>query len=395
MENGTLIRVTDADIKNGAFSFPEGVEAIGHGAFEDCTSLQSIIIPESIKTIGVRAFNGCTSLQSIIIPEGVETIGVGAFEGCTSLRSIIIPEGVQTIGDWAFCGCTSLQSISIPDGVNKIGYGTFYACTSLQSIVIPESIQTIGDRVFNNGTSLSYLYISSTTAAGHQRIVDLLPEQVRSRIVPHELTKKLPNMMNKELHQIVLSAPTNPMARSAKNGLPVLKDILKEINAFLGEDNRFLRKAKRQIAKLPLPVDDKGLSDYQQKIRIIVDEVIVRSQRGLSAPVMPKVLEHLKRLEDQISDLAKTGEHKKALTLQDLCTELNLHHNALVSGRLDAQAFQEQCKQAIEQKYEVLGAQRGPKSVFFFKTDTLNLLDALVEAIKNDMPQGNPSQSSF
>ena len=39
-----------------------GVRSIEYGAFENCTSLQSITIPSSVTSIGSYAFDGCTSL---------------------------------------------------------------------------------------------------------------------------------------------------------------------------------------------------------------------------------------------------------------------------------------------------------------------------------------------
>ena len=116
------------------YTIPNSVTTIGKGAFDRCSSLQSIDIPNSVTTIGNLAFRGCSSLQSIDIPNSVTTIGYDAFFGCSSLQSIDIPNSVTTIGNWAFSGCSSLQSIDIPNSVTTIGNGAFYDCSSLQSI---------------------------------------------------------------------------------------------------------------------------------------------------------------------------------------------------------------------------------------------------------------------
>ncbi|MBR1751891.1 MAG: leucine-rich repeat domain-containing protein, partial [Ruminococcus sp.] len=96
------------------------------GAFDWCTSLESITIPNSITSIGDRAFYQCTSLTSITIPNSVTSIGAYAFEYCTSLTSITIPNSVTSIGEYAFRGCTNLKSITIPDSVTSIGEYAFY-----------------------------------------------------------------------------------------------------------------------------------------------------------------------------------------------------------------------------------------------------------------------------
>ena len=44
------------------------VTVIGEYAFDECTSLVSVIIPTSVKTIGAATFGSCTSLVSVIIP---------------------------------------------------------------------------------------------------------------------------------------------------------------------------------------------------------------------------------------------------------------------------------------------------------------------------------------
>ena len=104
---------------------------IGNQAFENCESLENVIINCDLSSIGESAFNGCSSLTSISIADGVTSIGNSAFYGCSSLTSITIPDGVTSIGNSAFYGCSSLTSVTIPDSVKSIGSGAFQRCTSL------------------------------------------------------------------------------------------------------------------------------------------------------------------------------------------------------------------------------------------------------------------------
>ncbi|MAH73727.1 MAG: hypothetical protein CMK29_06480 [Porticoccaceae bacterium] len=54
--------------ENGHAEIPNTFTIIGGSAFQNATSLTSIVIPDSVTSIGSGAFSGDTSLQSIVIP---------------------------------------------------------------------------------------------------------------------------------------------------------------------------------------------------------------------------------------------------------------------------------------------------------------------------------------
>ena len=55
---------------------PDGVTAIGSGAFQSCESLISITLPDSVETLEASAFSGCTALESVTFAKRRHQLGV-------------------------------------------------------------------------------------------------------------------------------------------------------------------------------------------------------------------------------------------------------------------------------------------------------------------------------
>ncbi len=159
-----------------SISVPDGVTKIDSTAFNRCSKLQQINVHENNKYFSSEngvLFNKDKSTlirfpegkieTSYSIPDSVETIDYGAFNYCTSLQSINIPDSVEIIGHYAFYSCRSLQSINIPDSVKSINNHTFSGCLSLQSINIPDSVESIGYSTFENCRKLQNITITETT----------------------------------------------------------------------------------------------------------------------------------------------------------------------------------------------------------------------------------------
>ena len=55
------------EVIDGRGIIPNSVTSIGSQAFEDYTSLQSIVIPNSVTEIGKYAFSGCKCHHSVFV----------------------------------------------------------------------------------------------------------------------------------------------------------------------------------------------------------------------------------------------------------------------------------------------------------------------------------------
>ena len=134
---------------------PDSVENIYSYAFKDCSSLTAITIPEGVPEIQYRAFGGCTELQKVTLPaSSLKTIESYAFDGCEKLTAIQLPDSVTEIGDYIFMGCTSLTAIALPDTMKSIPNGMFSRCTALTSIQIPDNVTSIEKSAFHGCSSL-------------------------------------------------------------------------------------------------------------------------------------------------------------------------------------------------------------------------------------------------
>ena len=124
----------------------KGLEIIGREAFEYCDNLANINLPEGLQTIQSGAFAYEKNLKNVIIPNSVTSVGwgidgyAGAFQGCTSLESVKLGNGMQTIPTAMFSGCSNLQYIEIPSGVKTISPIAFGGCKRLKKIVFPNSV---------------------------------------------------------------------------------------------------------------------------------------------------------------------------------------------------------------------------------------------------------------
>ena len=194
--------------KSGQYTVPKSVKSVTEYAFDDCNSLESIILPESMPDFSYYELEYCSNLKSIrvmgnnahystedgvlfnkdkseiyvfprnkggnyTIPDSVTSIEGSAFKNCTGLISITIPNRVTSIEYDAFYGCTRLESIKVSDDnkyyssykgalFNKDKTEILCCPKSKKEFDIPNGVTSIGSGVFDDCTNLTNVTVPNS-----------------------------------------------------------------------------------------------------------------------------------------------------------------------------------------------------------------------------------------
>ena len=166
IESGVLVSYKGA---GGDVTVPDGVTAIGEGAFKGCTALTSLRLPNGVVEIGKSAFEGCTALARVTLCDELRSIGPRAFKDCEALKAIDLPEKLELIGEFAFEGCKKLEEIVLPEKLRQLGgviergdQHIFKDCVALKKAVLPEGMTVLGASMFAGCTVLEELQLPST-----------------------------------------------------------------------------------------------------------------------------------------------------------------------------------------------------------------------------------------
>lgn len=213
--DGYLVAEITACLNSDVVSveFLEGIHVFYGDLFYECYNLKTVIIPSSTQSIPAGAFDNCTSLESITVaPENKRYISMNgivydkeagsvlavpdhvygdvilpdfvhelpSFWDKTEITSVVIPEGITYIGTNAFSGCTSLEKVTVPSSVTSIelGYGgAFNDCTNLSAFVVNE-----GNKNYYSHSGILYNKADNTIA--------WIPDNIKGEITfPTALTE--------------------------------------------------------------------------------------------------------------------------------------------------------------------------------------------------------------
>ena len=169
----------------GTISLPYGIKTIGERTFLG-SFFTEITIPDSVTKIGRYAFDQCLSLEKIVLSKNLSSIEAETFSYCYQLKSLEIPESVTYIGSLAFfesgivrsqtdspikyvdnwiVGIAKVSSkLTIREGVVGVAENVFYG-SSLSEVIIPKSVQYIAPHSFNYKDKNLKFYCYSGSAA--------------------------------------------------------------------------------------------------------------------------------------------------------------------------------------------------------------------------------------
>lgn len=161
---------------------PASVKTIQRGAFQMCNALTTVIIEGPLESIEPYAFgfcenlkevtfggpvgtlsgfNNCNSLERIVLPEGTRLVGNEAFEGCQALKEVVLPPSVYRLFPYSFNNCTSLTSLELPFGLRQLESSTISYCTQLEELTLNAQLLAIGSEALNGCKALRRIIVRS------------------------------------------------------------------------------------------------------------------------------------------------------------------------------------------------------------------------------------------
>lgn len=146
------------------------ITSLPERAFENCTTVTSVVLPEGLKSVGYWAFKGASSLSNMNIPRGIERLEDSAFWGPTFSGDIVL-DNLEYMGPHAFRG-TQITSLVIKGTLTSLNTdAAFFGCTQLEYMVLPDTVTTSGANTFTNCNKLKYIVCSDN----YTNIVSSIP----------------------------------------------------------------------------------------------------------------------------------------------------------------------------------------------------------------------------
>ncbi|MBR0294603.1 MAG: leucine-rich repeat protein [Bacilli bacterium] len=129
------------------------------GVFKGFDKLKFVETPAYLTKVPANSFQNCTSLEKVVIKDPVTEIANYAFQGCDTLSSLTLDDHIASVGNYAFADDPLLVLSSLHEGLKTLGEGAFQNDASITSFSLPSTLTEIPSYAFD-GTSLSSLDIA-------------------------------------------------------------------------------------------------------------------------------------------------------------------------------------------------------------------------------------------
>ena len=189
-----------------------------YGVFSRNKNLKSVDFNGASCTIGDYAFDNCSSLSSVVDLSQCTSIGYEAFRNCSALTSVGNLSQCKSIGESAFSGCSALNKIVLSSETMATLGSTIGEHTS---VLVPESLlenykaadnwKDMAYRILSIGTTTEYdveVVASDNSSAlqtkiGEENLANVIALKVKGSINGYDVMILRNKMVN--LHSLDLS----------------------------------------------------------------------------------------------------------------------------------------------------------------------------------------------
>ena len=126
--------------------------------FQNCASLQALIVPSTLTAINNDACAGSLEISVCCLSPGVTRIDARAFETCM-IKRFTVPKQTTSVS----LAASNTEKVVLKSGVTELGTQCFTGSIFQTEWTIPETVANIGARVFENNYSLLRLRFLPTT----------------------------------------------------------------------------------------------------------------------------------------------------------------------------------------------------------------------------------------
>lgn len=134
---------------------PPTMKSIGWSAFENNTSLRSVVLNEGLESLAMNIFRNCAALESFSgLPSTLTSIAGAVLAQNPNLTGDIVwPAGVASC-DAVFAN-TGISSFIATNGLKSVdGYASFGECPNLSTIVFGPDFEYAGRRAFGDNSGI-------------------------------------------------------------------------------------------------------------------------------------------------------------------------------------------------------------------------------------------------